>query len=343
MIRIVSILLLLGLPIVAAAYQGDYVWEEKFKRALPKAESGNVDAQYDVAEMYEKGKGTDKNQSQAFAWYSKAAQQGDVKAAYKLGVAYLKGNSVDKDFDAALKWLKVAAGKDYARAHYYLGEMYEKGLGVRKDYDEAITWYKKSKAGGYALAEERINMVKETIDDEARERAAEQQEARRRAEAAANAEARKRLSSSAPTATKVSRQTPAEAPRTPDEILLQGGWSKRNKPSEFLPSAATTCNKSNNTIECISKEMKRNIGMADITYTTKAIIYSIKATGQFKISYRNNVTKVTVTDPEFIESGAEVPVKAGWQDAEHKLECDIENERAISCKKNKLRKMDFIR
>ena len=149
----------------------------------------------------------------------------------------------------------------------------------------------------------------------------------------------------APKAQPVSRKTPAEnpPPSSSHDVLLMGGWSKRNKPAEFLPSSATNCKRVNKTIECLSKILKRDIGMADIDYETKAIIYSIDNTGEFKVSYRNNVKKVTVTDPDFLESGAKVPVTEGWQDAEHKLTCEIENDRNIVCKKDKLRKLRFNR
>ena len=338
MIRVLCLMFMIGLPMLASAYQGDYIWEDKFEKALPKAESGNVDAQYDVGEMYEKGKGTEKDMAKAFEWYEKAAEQGDIKAAYRIGVAYLKGKGVNKDNEKAHKYLKRSADKGYARAQYYMGVIYEKGLGVSQDYDTALSWYNKSKKAGYRPADERISMVKELRSDEERAQAAE---AKRRAEAAA----RRRLTRNEPKVQPVSRKSPAESPpasSTRDTLLL-GGWSKRNRASEFLPSSATKCKKVNKTLECLSKVLKRDIGMADIDYETKAIIYGIDGTGEFKVSYRNNVKKVTVTDPDFLESGAKVPVTTGWQDAEHKLRCEIQNAHSIICKKDRLRKIEFNR
>ena len=77
-------------PVTFAA--GDYVWEAKFKKALPKAERGDVKSQYVVGEMYEKGKGAVRDTKQAFQWYSKAAEQGNNKATYKIGLFYYKGS-----------------------------------------------------------------------------------------------------------------------------------------------------------------------------------------------------------------------------------------------------------
>ena len=83
--------------------------------------------------------------------------------------------------------------------------------------------------------------------------------------------------------------------------------------------------------------------MADIDYTTKAIIFAFKADGTFKVSYRNEVKKITVTDPEFADSGEKVPVQLGWQDAEHKLTCEFENDLSVNCTKNKLRRLKLHR
>ena len=124
-----ALILIGGLSSVAQA-AGDYIWEGKFKEALPKAEQGDVKSQYAVGEMYEKGKGAVKDSKKAFEWYSKSAAQNNNKAAYKVGLAYLEGRGVKKNYSEAYKWFKKSAAKNYVRAEYYLGEMYENGQGV---------------------------------------------------------------------------------------------------------------------------------------------------------------------------------------------------------------------
>jgi TPR repeat protein len=305
---------------------GDYIWEEKFKKELPKAEQGDSDAQYAVGEMYEKGKGAVRDQQKAFEWYNKSADQGNVKAAYKLGLAYLKGNGVSKNYSKARSWLEKSANKDYVRAQYYLGEIYENGHGVSQDYDEAMKWYKRALKGGFGSASESIRRVAraQEREDEARSR---------RVAAARRAEAKAKP-----------KPKPAPAkPNTPKDKVMAGGWKKRNNPAEYLPSNVTQCKDQGSRIECLSAELKRNIGMADINYTTKAILFGFKPNGSFKISYRNNVTKITVTDPDFAASGRKVPVTLGWQDADHQLECEFENDRTLSCTKNKLRSITLRR
>ena len=279
--------------------------------------------------MYDRGKGTTKDMQKAFTWYSRSASQGNTKAAYKVGFAYLKGKGVTKNGNKALKWMTSASDKGYVRAHYGLGEMYEKGLGVSKDFKKALKWYRKALKGGNTQAKQRIAIVVATT--------AKLDKNKRRLETAA---ARKQLNRKAK-ARPVSMKAP---PLTLRQVLLKGGWKKKNKPAENLPSSISECTETGTSIECISKALKRNIGVADIKYQTKTVLFSIKDTGEFKVKYRNNVLAVDITDPEFLKSGAKAPVALGWQDSEHSLKCKMSNNnKDITCKKDKIRTIKFHR
>ncbi|MCK4587216.1 MAG: sel1 repeat family protein, partial [Gammaproteobacteria bacterium] len=313
----VLLVLLLSTPLAFAA--GDYVWEAKFAKELPKAEQGNVKSQYAIGEMYEKGKGTEADINKAFKWYLEAANQGDKKAAYKVGLFYYKGQGVTKSYRIARTWLTKSADKKYVRAEYYLGEIYENGRGVSRNNSTALKWYKRALAGGYGTAAEGIKRV------------ASAQAASKNVKSS-----KKPRRDSSPTI-KVKKKT------KPIKTVLKGGWKKRKRPVEYLPSSVNDCKRTGKNLECQSDLLKRNIGMADINYTTKAIIFGFKSDGRFKVSYRNNVKSINVTDEEFAESGESVPVKLGWQDAEHKLACQIESSKKIICTKNKTRKITLTR
>lgn len=328
--RIFCALILSTSPFLAYAYQGDYVWEEKYNQLLPQALAGNAEAQYDVGEILERGRGVSRDPEKAFDWYLKSAKQGYTKGAYKAGLCYLKGHGVNKDFESALQWLQLSSDKGYERADYYLGVMYEKGEGVAANLTRALSYYKKALSAGYAPANDRIIDVKKAIDEEERIRSA-------RAEAAARKQLAQRREEHAR-----ARKVTSKPPLTTKELLLKGGWNKRNQPAEYLPSEISTCKDMGGNLECLSSNVTRNIGVADIIYQTKSVIYSIDDSGSFKISYRNNVTDIKVTDPG-AASKAKIPVKEGWQDAEHILECELEAEALVSCTKDKVRKVRFTR
>ena len=83
-------------------------WE--FEELLEKAEAGDVEAQFQVAEKYYVGLGVDEDEAAAAEWYEKAAMQGHVESMMKLGqLYYLGGDGVPEDEDEAKKWYKKAA------------------------------------------------------------------------------------------------------------------------------------------------------------------------------------------------------------------------------------------
>ena len=114
---------------LAAYDRGDYatalrVWE-------PLAEQGDVDAQFSLGWMCEKGEGVEDDEA-AMRWCAHAAKQGRADARHKLAVAAEQGN---------------------AAAQFLLGWMYEDGRGVIQDDQTAVQWYKRAAEQGYAPAQ----------------------------------------------------------------------------------------------------------------------------------------------------------------------------------------------
>jgi hypothetical protein len=62
----------------------DEGWDPVFHFQLRLAQQGNVKAQYILGEMYEQGRGVDKNYDTAIMWYQKAEQNGHPKAAKRI-------------------------------------------------------------------------------------------------------------------------------------------------------------------------------------------------------------------------------------------------------------------
>ncbi len=309
----------------------DYILEERFHAELAKAEQGDSKAQYAVGEMYEKGRGVERDPRQAFSWYSKSSQKGNMKAEYKLGMAYLNGTGIRKNDRKAYDWLRKSSNKGYARAQYHLGTLYENGQGTEQDLDKALQWYKRALRGGYDPAATGLQRITQ------RQKLHQERLARLRQKAL---EAAKKLQQKAP------RTTPAAPPSPPPSTkqkILAGGWKKGDKAVEYLPSANTRCEDLGNRITCQSSTLTRYIGMANISFQTQATLSHFKDDGSFRVSYRNNVLEVTITDEEFASSGARIPVQTGWQETEHKLTCAFEDDTHLNCQKNKLRRIKLHR
>ena len=59
-----------------------------------------------------------------------SALTGNPQAQYELGQMYEFGRGVGQDYIAAMKWYVEAANQNYAAAQYAIGLLYEHGRGV---------------------------------------------------------------------------------------------------------------------------------------------------------------------------------------------------------------------
>jgi len=76
--------------------------------------------------------------------YRQLAESGDVEAMYNLGVIYSRGMGVEQSFVESLKWHRLAAEKGLVIAMRSVAIRYEKGEGTQKSYIVASEWYKRA-------------------------------------------------------------------------------------------------------------------------------------------------------------------------------------------------------
>ena len=136
--------------------------DSEFDETLEKAQRGDAEAQYNLGEIYDKGKGVPEDDTEALKWYRLAAEQGDAGAQYKLGVMYESGRGVHKGWAGSyypLKWYRLAAEGGYADAQYKLGYMYATGEGVPENDTEAVKWYRLAADQGGAGAQFRLGYM----------------------------------------------------------------------------------------------------------------------------------------------------------------------------------------
>ncbi len=199
----ILVLALFAAPVVSDTFEEGKTayrakdYERAFKILKPLAEEGDPEAQKTIGLMYEYGRGTPKDESEATTWYTKAALQGDPVLQHDLGIKYFTGQGVSQDYEAAAKWwqmaadaglaksqanlgimyyqglgveknyveaarlFRAAAEQDLAQGQYNLGLSYEKGNGVPQDYAEALTWYEKAANQELALAQYRLGNMYE--------------------------------------------------------------------------------------------------------------------------------------------------------------------------------------
>jgi TPR repeat protein len=156
----IHLIAIIGLVFTGSSYAGA---EAMFQRDLAGAQQGDVEAQYDVAYRYEKGRGVDEDEDLAFEWFHKAAELGMDKAQYKLGLFYLRGIGTDSDTGEAIAWLRKSADQGYAPAQYQLGKLYASAAGGRK-YKRAQGWLQKARDNGYEPATTELIRLKRKLN-----------------------------------------------------------------------------------------------------------------------------------------------------------------------------------
>lgn len=156
---IVVLTLLIGVltPVIAgmdegiSAYEnGDYVTAFREFEAL--ADTGNVAAQYNIAQLYRHGRGVAQNFQAAIEWYEKAAEAGLSSAQNNLAQLHMEGKGGDVDYGAAVRWWQRAALQDHVGAQFNMGVAFQNGLGVEGDPLEALFWYSLAMVNGYVGA-----------------------------------------------------------------------------------------------------------------------------------------------------------------------------------------------
>lgn len=118
--------------------QQDYVRAALWYRRA--ADKGHVVAQYNLGNMYAAGQGVPRDDRQAVGWYRRSAEAGYAPAQFNLASMYEVGRGIDHDDAMALRWYRQAANQRYAPAMYNLAAMYFRGQGVPEDYVEAYKW-----------------------------------------------------------------------------------------------------------------------------------------------------------------------------------------------------------
>ena len=127
---------------------------------LQKAEKGDVEAQYQLAEMYADAQGVDQDYTKSYRWAKKAADQGNPKAQYRLASIIYTGETGRENqpeglqlFLKSIGGLKKLTETGDSDAQSKLGILYARGVGVNKDLTEAAKLFEQAARAGHAKAQ----------------------------------------------------------------------------------------------------------------------------------------------------------------------------------------------
>ena len=117
--------------------------------------------QNNLGRMFGLGRGVSQSDAEAARWYRLSAEQGYAAAQSNLGAMYRDGLGVSQDYEAAMWWFRRAADQGAAAGQTNLGFMYERGHGVSQDYAEAVRWYRRAAEQGNATAQTNLGFMYE--------------------------------------------------------------------------------------------------------------------------------------------------------------------------------------
>lgn len=118
-------------------------WKAEYSKAqILLAEGGDVDAMFDLAEKYMKGKdGLPRHRVKAIYWYRKAADAGNIKALDKLANMYAKGLFLPQNLEKALSYYEKLAMADVSYC-FKVSSYYAEGKnGFPQDAKKSLQWY----------------------------------------------------------------------------------------------------------------------------------------------------------------------------------------------------------
>jgi len=118
------------------------------------AKEGVAQAQFELGELYARGKGTAQDAMVAGQWFEKAARQGHAEAQYALAGCYAAGTGLPQNLQKACHWYEKAADAGDVRAQWRLGSLLATGgAGVERDAKLATVWCKLAAKAGFGPAQ----------------------------------------------------------------------------------------------------------------------------------------------------------------------------------------------
>jgi hypothetical protein len=82
-----------------------------FQLFKERADRGDPGAQEIIGDLYDSGRGVDRNPNEAAKWYRLAAEGNNFHAQAMLGAKYANGDGVPQDFVLAHMWLNLSASR----------------------------------------------------------------------------------------------------------------------------------------------------------------------------------------------------------------------------------------
>jgi len=134
---------------------------------LSSAAADDGSEAYELGRDYRRQSGdTEENNRRAAEAFQEAIESGHVRAHNDLAFMYLKGEGVEKDPARARQLFRIAAEEELDIAQYQLAELLRKGEGGDRDVNAALQWYQRAATGGHVGAMTRLGALYSSASDD---------------------------------------------------------------------------------------------------------------------------------------------------------------------------------
>jgi TPR repeat protein len=106
---------------------------------------------------------TGENHSKSLETSNLAADSGSPTAQFDLALLYDLGRGVPRNYDEAMKWYRKAADQGYSPAMTNIGILYYNQEGVKRDLVEAYAWFVRAKLAGDPRASDLLQMTMDKL------------------------------------------------------------------------------------------------------------------------------------------------------------------------------------
>ena len=126
--------------------------EEYFADLKLKADGGDREAQFQLAQHYDQGPKGEENSKHAFELYKLSADSGHEQAQLKLGHYFANGVGTEVDPQESFRYAKLSADQGNTVAQASIANFYKKGFGVVQSDENAMAYFVRAADGRHGDA-----------------------------------------------------------------------------------------------------------------------------------------------------------------------------------------------
>ncbi|MCB2061903.1 MAG: caspase family protein [Novosphingobium sp.] len=134
---------------------------------LPLANAGDAEAQTNLGEIFEQGKGGPPQPDMAAQWYRRAAEAGYARAQVNLGSLYERGLGVPKNQSTAMQWYRRASGLENESLAFQAGSQNTEVQRLQRERDDLARQLEQERSKRKALEQGAASDVASAPDDAA--------------------------------------------------------------------------------------------------------------------------------------------------------------------------------